>query len=149
MTLTQIEKDFLNLKSGLGINKKFYHLKTIENFIYHFNQIKYQKDREFVLSSLSFCLEYYKVNSIKDINHSLVVFKKYLEPIGTIYQEQVGFSILIKPWILTISILAINLFIYFLNTSLILTLLCNLILLAFVLFLAVKYNNKKLYAFLW
>ncbi|MES2430126.1 MAG: hypothetical protein V4556_04260 [Bacteroidota bacterium] len=135
-------------KRVFNADKKYYHINSIENFILNLHLIK-PESKELVINSLESCIKYYKENSITDVRHSLKIFNLHLKSIGKIYEEQASFFILIKPWILTTLVLLPNLLIYFLNVNMIFTIMFNFSILGIIIYLAIKYQKHKLYAFLW
>lgn len=150
MNLIEVTQEFSKIKTEIGsFNKKFYHLNSIENFIHNFGLIKSDSSRNFILNSLEDYFIYCNGNSITEIHKSLEIFNKYLKPVGKIYEKEAGFAIFIKPWLLTLYIVAINFIVYILGSNISASIICNLIILFFIFYLAYKYKEHKLYAFLW
>ena len=150
MEITDFQIEINALKDVLDSrHKKYYHLNSIENFLFHFNNLN-NDNREIVLQLLIQCFNYYKTHSIRDIYESLDVFQRYLKPIGKIYELQLGFSIFIKPWLFLLYIIPGYVLVYYLfDNNHIILYFFSLIVLSFIIYFFVKLSNKKLYAFLW
>lgn len=150
MSLTEIKNDFYLIKKNLSHDKqKYYHLKSIDCFLKNFYLIKDYEKKIIVLNSLSSCLKYYRENNITDVKKSLEMFNLYLKHVGVIYEEEAGFSIFIKSWLLFLYILVANLLIYFFISNILFFTVINLIFLFYIFYLAKKFKNNQLYSFLW
>ncbi|MGZ8568185.1 MAG: hypothetical protein ACXWW0_02240 [Bacteroidia bacterium] len=87
----------------------------------------------------------YNVNSIED---SVLIFEKYIKPIGVFYESGAGFAIFIPKWMLFILTFFLFLFFYFIQdkTILIFILVPYII---FIYWLGRKYVKNRLYGFLF
>jgi hypothetical protein len=151
MTILDIEEDLNRLKEDLdGSNKKYYHLKSITNFLYHFHSLEDKNSKEEVLILLTNLFNYYKEHSIRDIQESLTVFQKYLKPIGEIYEQQLGFFVFIAPWLLFLYIMiGYGVVFLLLNNNFIAVTIFLLVVIIILFYLGIKYYQRKLYSFLW
>lgn len=151
MEIAIIRQEIRALKNTLdSSDRKYYHLHSIENFLYHFNALTDNESKEYIQELLSNCIEYYNYHSIPNAIESLDIFQKFLKPAGKIYERQLNFFILIKSWLLTLYILVGYLIVFLLfNNNRIATLIFLFIVLIFIVFLGVKFSQRKLYAFLW
>jgi hypothetical protein len=150
MEIADFQIEIKALKDVLdSSHKKYYHLNSIENFLFHFNSLN-NDNREIVLRLLIQCFDYYRVHSIRNIYESLDVFQIYLKPIGKIYESQLGFSIYIKPWLFLLYIIPGYVLIYYIfDNNHIILYIFSVIVLSFIVCFFLKVSNKKLYAFLW
>ena len=76
------------------------HLKSIGNFIDHFNELK-EGHKENVSVKLIEYLNLLKTNRFLFTSEkidSLFLFSEYINPIGVIYQKQLDFGLEIKLW---------------------------------------------------
>ena len=136
------------LRNRIASNKKkYYHLRSISNFIYHINSQKLI-DRKFVLDKLREFMDFLESNQIDDIHDSLIVFNTFLRPIGELYERDLGFFVMIKPWILNIWVLFFLLVVSFFDKK-IYFLYFFILLSIFAIYMARKIYGRKVYAFMW
>jgi hypothetical protein len=130
--------------------KKYYHLKSIENFLYNFDKLSDEESKQYVKDLLAECIDYYQCHSISNVFESLDIFQKYLKPVGQVYERQLNFSITIKPWLFTLYVLIGFLFVYLVfDNNPVAIIIFLLIMLSFVIYFGLKFSKHKLYAFLW
>ena len=67
--------------------KRKYHLKSIHNFLIHFEELTLDSDREIVFETLNEYLEFISVNTIDSNNECKKLFYEYIRPVGLIYQK--------------------------------------------------------------
>ena len=86
------------LSNSVGYNdKKYFHIQTIENIIYHFENIKSENDKDWVYKILVTYFE--KCSKIKtsiDRNISKNIFDEYIDKITDYYYSNLGFVMLIN-----------------------------------------------------
>lgn len=76
MEIFNIKKEIETLKNTLdSSDKKYYHLRSIENFLYHFDGLSDSDSKGYVRGLLSECIEYYKFHSISNV-FELKCFRK-------------------------------------------------------------------------
>jgi len=88
-----------------------FHLKSVGNFINNINGLPNENMKEEVADKLTLYLLFLKETSYSDLDkiHSLDLFEEYVHPIGTVYQNFLGFGIKSKLWIVLIWLVMINL----------------------------------------
>lgn len=137
-------------KKNLGSNKKYYHLNSISNFFFHFDSLQDEESKQFVMDSLTACFAYYETHSITDIRESMTIFQRYLLPVGKTYQNQLGFFVFTKPYMMVLFIASgysVAYFIFHNNKIFLLT--YSILVLAFIAYSGIKFSQRKLYAFCW
>jgi len=103
--------------------KALLHLKSVGNFIRHFDSLK-QQNKEKVRQKISNYLILLKENKtvfLYEKIDSLYLFSEYIQPIGLIYQKDVDFGIVAVLWMQIVDIIIFCVLgyvaYYFLNTS--------------------------------
>ena len=131
-------------------SKRFYHLRSVENFIYHIDKIHSQSEREKMYDLL---MTYFEASNQYShyitIEDSLVLFNKYLKPIGKYYSDNHGFWIFVKPWIIIVWIMIFFISMILFNVDRIVYVFFVLILSIYLCYIAKKFIQKKVYSFLW
>ncbi len=88
--------------------RKYYHLNTLENLIFHFEGIKAEKDKNWVYETLD---EYFKecfsntLNMDREISKRL--FFEYLDKITDFYHSNLGFVVLMNRGVVYFAYLVI------------------------------------------
>jgi hypothetical protein len=138
------------LSNSLEINgKRYFHIRTVENLIFHFEEIKTENDRTWVYEVL---VEYFHKCSqlVPSIDRSLSkdLFNEYIDKITDYYHSNLGFVMLINRSIVYLFYLIILIlcFIYFnIYVLLVVLSLCLLqIIKAYK-----KYKERKVYGLFW
>jgi len=124
--------------------KKYYHFRSIDNFIYHINNKKLS-NKKFVINKLLEFIEFLEINTIHD---SLIIFNNFLKPVGDLYEKNLNFFIMARPWILNIWICILGAFFLMLKNNVYVNFFV-LVLFLFCIYLAYKVYKKKVYAFMW
>ena len=77
--------------------RKYFHLKTIENLIFHFDDIRSESDKKWVYETLD---EYFQkcsnLSTSIDRRISKKLFFEFLDKVTDYYHSNLGFSILIN-----------------------------------------------------
>ena len=151
MEIFKMKEEINQLAKNLSSSdKKYYHLRSIKNFLYNFDELADAESKQYVKGLLTECIDYYQCHSISNIFESLDVFQKYLKPVGQVYERQLNFSIMIKPWLFTLYVLIGVLFVYIVfDNDPVAIIIFLLIMLSFVIYFGLKFSKRKLYAFLW
>lgn len=144
----QLQMELDKIKSALQKNEwKYYHLQSVENFIYHLRSFKSQRIRESVAIEIE---NYLKLVSEKMLEESKVHKKgKDLFPsiwrLSDTYKYEVGF--IQKPSYLVTFILAIPLFflLKFYFTGLVSLAICASIFVIYVLYGYLKIKARKVF----
>lgn len=151
-----MQSDFINInlrldsltKTIVKEKRKYYHLKSIFNFLLYLPLIKNPTTQRFVIEKLDNYFDYVETQSIEGIHESLDVFNKFIKPVGEIYETEFGFFIMIKPWILNISIIILGLILYSFHNR-ILFIIFGAITALGCFYLGGKFYKNKTYAFMW
>jgi hypothetical protein len=150
MNISNLETELNRYKQNLGANKKYYHLNSISNFFFHFDSLKNDVSKQFVMNSLTACFKYYEEHAIINVRQSMDAFQQYLIPVGKIYQKQIGFFVFTKPstmLLLIVSGYAIDYFV-FKNNRVFFTA-YSILILSFIGYSGFKFSQRKVYAFCW
>lgn len=131
------------------IKRKYYHHRSIENFIHFFNKVSSVQEREKIFFILNEYLDAVKQEPVEDASASLDLFNEYIRPIGKIYEEDFDFMPMINLWVICFWIAVAFLAIYTFNLSFIFYLITGIPLLAYYLFVLKKRISKKVYGCMW
>jgi len=138
------------LDASIVVNeKRYFHVKTIENLIFHFEEIKTENDKNWVYETL---VEYFKMCSeyVPSIDRetSKNLFNEYLDKITDYYHNNLGFVILMNRAIVyLVYFLILSLCYYFFNFYVVIvvaSLFIYQIIRAFK-----KYREKQVYGLFW
>ena len=108
----------IDLNNSVGVTeRKYFHVKTTENMIFHFDRIRTENDKKWVYETL---VEYFKKCSEYtpsiDRGTSKSLFFEYLDKITDYYHNNLGFSVLMNRTIVyLVYLLILGLCYYFLN----------------------------------
>jgi hypothetical protein len=138
------------LNASIGVNeKKYFHVKTIENLIFHFEKINTENDKKWVYETL---VEYFRrcsdyVPSI-DRNTSKSLFFEYLDKVTDYYHNNLGFSVLMNRVIVYfVYFLILGVCYYFLNFYVVIAIAAVFIFQIIQAFK--KYRAKQVYGIFW
>ncbi len=128
-------------------NVKYLNLKSINNFILHYNelvtfQMKNQVE-ELLEDYLDFLLEKGEVSQ----SEAKSVFYKYIQPIGDIYVKRVGFSFYTKPSTIAFFLVLFWLLFFAISAPLVLYIVTGIFSLYFFLSDFNKLKRNKVYGF--
>jgi len=150
MDTSNLEIELDRYKKNLGFNKKYYHLNSISNFFFHFDALRDEESKQFVLDSLTACFSYYEEHSINNVRESMQLFQQYLIPVGKIYQQQLGFFVFTKPAPMLLIITSGYAIAYFVfKNDPIFIIPYSVLILTFIGYSGFKFSHRKLYAFCW
>jgi len=129
--------------------KRKYHLKSIHNFLIHFEELTLDSDREIVFETLNEYLEFISVNTIDSNNECKKLFYEYIRPVGLIYQKKAGFKYLLGPDSIVVLFVLINITLLILNANLYLFIIFSFIGILFIIFSIYKRSGTKVYQIGW
>ena len=145
--LLEKKLDILSIKI-VRKSKKYFHLRSVQNFVHHFEKISNENDKLWILKNLNNYLESCEsyINSI-DRNISKDLYLKYLDKIGDYYRENLNFTLYTS-----FDILLILFTILLLTSSLFLNLISSLFLitscfLIYIFYLMYKKKHNKTFGF--
>jgi len=147
-------EDILELKTRLdncmkkSYRPKYLHPKTINNFIFHFNSLRY-KEKEFTFLHLNNYL--HEVEEMHTItrNESADLFTAYLLPVAKIYDRDLGFTPMINIFLIILWFIAIGILLILLNLPTIVFYLLALLLLTYYAYAVFKKMQKKVYGLMF
>ena len=94
--------------------KRFFHLNTVSNFIYHLDQIKTPDDRNWIQSTLLSYLDEAMANiNSMNMEVSKQLYKSSLEKLARYYDEYLGFTMIIYLWVIVFFYLVLTVIISF------------------------------------
>jgi hypothetical protein len=148
-TISDIKFQIENLKNNISkSNRKFYHFRSVSNFLFYFDKVNNKEDRDFITEKLNGFLIYIGNNNVENVHQSLTLFNEYLKPIGELFEKIFHFFVMIEPWILNIGI-GFVFIIFWLTNSITYFLIFLFPLSLFCFYLGVKVYKRKVYAFMW
>ena len=138
------------LNTSIVVNeKKYFHLKTIENLIFHFEGIKTENDKNWVYETL---VEYFEKCSENgpsiDRDTSMNLFNEYLDKITDYYHNNLGFAVLMNRVVVySVYFLILSLCYYFFNFYVVIAVASVFVIQIIRAFK--KYKEKKVYGLFW
>ena len=87
---------------------KWYHLKSVYNFIQHFNEIDNKASQEKVASLLLHYLDYISENYVDSYEDAKKLFTNFIYPVGLIYKKHARFIYLLRPQSIFIYLIFLN-----------------------------------------
>lgn len=128
---------------------KYYPLKSIRNYIYHFDQIKDISIKQIVFYNLNTYFDYIKLYPVENMQEAIELHNKYIVSVGKIYEDMYDFMPILGFRFFVYSIFFSCGIIFILNLSpklyfLVLTLICG-----YYLVVLLKTSQKKVHGFLW
>jgi len=126
------EIELINDKFNLVVTempekKKLYHLRSVYNFIVHFDEINEVESKAMVIHLLSEYLDYVYSNEIKSASEAKRLFNEYIYPIGIIYKKEAGFTYFFRPQSILVYLAALNITFLVLKSSIYIFVLLNLV----------------------
>ncbi len=100
---SDLKKELEKLSNDLYANShiklvRYFHLKSVNNFIYHLDEVQPKQDQLWIYYSLKDYLEdAAKGNKYISRNLGAQLFHTYLEKIAAYYSSRHGFSLVISP----------------------------------------------------
>lgn len=143
-------KEYEDMLSRLKDNyKKYYHVNSVRNFIWHYDEISDLAAKRKIYDILiSFFCEA-KSKKVDDVYLSNDLFKNHLSVIGEYYEDNLKFVVYPKIWILTVWSLFVLLILLIVRLPNWVFLIYFTGLLIYITFLIRKIYEKRVYTFLW
>jgi hypothetical protein len=132
-----------------NITKRFYHFRSIQNFIHFFDDPGSIQLKENVYSILMEYLEIVKKEPIKDIHQCTNLFDEYLRPVGNLYEDVLGFMPIIRFWVIFFWCIFLFGVLYMFNLSIIFYCIIGIIFSSYYLYNFKKRIEKKVYGLKW
>lgn len=146
---SEIENKLKELMNREDIIKRFYHLRSIENFIYFLDVIEDTQLKEKVYLILIEYFDVVKNEPIQDIHHCTKLFDEYIRPIGSVYEENVGFMPMIHAWVIIFWGVLLFVILYMFSLPLVFYYLIGGGLLFYYGYVFKKRLQQKVYGFKW
>src|SRR5688572_5821570 len=74
-------------------SRKYFHLNTLNNFIYHFTDISNIDDRQWIYKTLqSYMDEAHGLSQQINLDSSKVIYENYLNKVANYYDKHLGFT---------------------------------------------------------
>lgn len=129
--------------------RRYYHAKSIRNFIFHYKDLRNLADRERIYYLINSYFEFCSSNVISNIYDSLKVYNDFIKPIGEYYCDHLGFIVFVKPWIMIFNwcVLLIGCYLADANHLIFQIIFCTGVL--YSIYIINKFRQKKVFAFLF
>ena len=144
-----IQKGLNELTQEKNIIKRFYHLRSIQNFIHFFDELENIQLKEKVYSILIEYLEVVKKEPVEDIQHSTALFDEYIRPVGNLYEKTLGFMPMISSWVIIFWCICLFGVVYIFNLSVIFYYIIGLFLSSYYFYILKKRAENKVYGLKW
>jgi len=128
---------------------RFYHLKSISNFIEHFDEISDEKSKNNVLELLYNYINHIAYNNVNSNKECQRLFYEYINPIGMVYKKYCDFSYFIRPQSIFFYQIIFNLLIFLIKLELTVIVIINLAITGLIFFMYKKGKSTKVYSVNW
>ena len=128
--------------------KKYYHYRSIDNFLFYLDQIENKDEKEKIFSILYEYLEILKTTII-DRGESITLFNKYIRPVGKFYEKSFHFMPVFGVLAAGFWILLFSLIQYMFKLTPLFYLFTVLPILLYYLYCLRKTLDKKVYGLMW
>lgn len=129
--------------------RQLYQLKSLHNFLLHFDEIENDFDSHEILKLINEYLDYINYHNIETKEECKELYFKFIHPIGVLYSKYAGFNILFRYQSILIAVALINLIILFLKINIFLMILINLIGTGLVIYFINKSKTTRVFGINW
>jgi hypothetical protein len=147
LTKNDVEFDFIRILEDERGYRKYYCLKSIKNFLYHFDEVKDKQFQKDILELLNGYLQEVDHSPIYNMLDGTELCNKYIYPVGKIYERFYNFM----PYIRKSSIIYLASFfivtIYIFNLPLISYVFVSACFLGYYSYIMIKARQKRTYGF--
>lgn len=148
-TKENLQNKFNDLKLARDSNQKFYHFRSIENFIYHFDDVGSLELKEKIYSILMEYLQKVIEDPIENLEECTSLFDDYIRPVGNLYERALGFMPMIRIWVIIFWVIPLMIIVYALNLSIIFYGIIGVLFLSYYFYIRKKRIEKKIYGLEW
>ena len=145
----EIQNKLDELKNEGGIIKKYYHFRSIGNFIYFFDELGNNQVKEKVYFTIIEYLDLVKDEPIYDINECITVYEEYIKPIGSLYENAFGFMPAISLWVVIFWVACLYGILYLFSASMNFYIIIGIIPSGYYLYFLKKKSERKVYGLKW
>lgn len=128
--------------------KKYYHYRSIHNFLFYLDQIKKQQEKEKIFSILNEYLELLKIGVVNR-EESVTLFNQYIRKVGKFYEDNFQFMPAFGIFTTIFWSLFFSLIQYLFQLTLLFYLFTALPILLYYLYNLKKRINHKVYGLMW
>lgn len=132
-----------------GIKERFYHFRSIQNFIYFFDDLESSQLKEETYLILIEYLVLVKNEPIEDIHKCTTLFDQYIKPVGSLYESVFGFMPAISSWVLIFWGIFLFGVLYMFNLSITFYYIIGILLSGYYFYFLNKKLGKKVYGLKW
>jgi hypothetical protein len=141
--LTEIKNEVIELHTEW--NRKYFHLKTVDNFIFHLDKIKNEADKAWIYTTLkNYLLCCKQIDEELDREQSNQLYTKFIDKIGQYYRHNLKFRMIGNKVVYVIIFLVLILI-----AGLVFNFLVSLIIIPpfvhFLIYVSNKQKQKKVY----
>jgi hypothetical protein len=146
----------MNLESKLKValsfsngKLKYYHYRSVNNFIFHLNNIKNETDKEKIYLLINEYLDIIKNEPNPDRNVAINFFENYVRPVGKYYEDDFNFVPMFSLWIASFWIITFLFIEYIFNLPFVVMFMTGFLIFIYYIYILVKRMNNKVYGFMW
>ena len=130
------------------IQKRFYHFRSIQNFILSFDNLDCNQKEKVYLILIEY-LDVVKKDPITDLHQCADLFNEYIRPVGQLYENNVDFMPNISSWIIIFWAIVLFGILYMFNLSIVFYLIIGIFLSSYYIYVLKKRKEKKVYGLEW
>ena len=147
--LENIIKKYNHIIGTMPEKDRFYHLKSVANFIEHFNEISDENSQRKVLDLLDKYTTYIEYNNVNTKKECQRLFYEYINPVGIIYKKCCDFTYFTRPQSVFFYQIIINLIISLLKPGLTVLIIINIAFIGLIFLMYKKGKSTKVYSVNW
>ena len=129
--------------------ERFYHYRSLQNFIHFFDDLGSIQLKKQVYSILIEYLEIVKSEPIEDIHQCTTLFDEYIRPVGHLYEKSLGFMPIMSFWVMAFWFIFLFGIIYVFNLPIISYYIIGILFLGYYFYCLKKRMDKKVYGLKW
>ena len=138
--MKELVEKYNYLIENYPFKSKYYHLRSLNNFIENFDNIKDYNDKEKAFELLDNCLNYSIDNEINNLNECKIIYKEFIVNIGKLYKKNMNFKMTFHTSSVLINCFVVSLICVYLKANILIFI---TVFIAHSYFLFSVYSNKK------
>jgi len=148
-TINLIIEKYNYITENIPEKRKRHNLKSINNFLLHFEEIKNPLEKEQVISLLNDYFDFILNNSIDTNKERQDVYFTFIEPVGLIYKRNASFHYFISPQICIFFWVITSIILFIARSPILLLIGFNAISLAVIIFMYAATKSSRVYRAGW
>ena len=147
MNIKDIEEKYAEVLRQYPFGQKYFHLKSIDNFIIHLNEFGTQYYKAESIRSIDRYLNFILAGYNIDRDNAKQVFNEYIQPLGEIYSKRLKFIFYMRPSSIIFWVIVMTAIFFLFKLSIVFYIVLITIAILKMSFNYSKYKKRKVYGF--